>query len=381
MLAATPPQIRGLVERRIAILGRAVQHSDMNQLRILTASEQVAEHLRDELRRGTWTGVMPGEDRLMAQLGVGRNTIQAALRLLEEEGILAGKGAGHQRSIMPQEQTKAVLRVRILLYEESERSMPDKVELLVRLQEAGHAADFAPKTLQDLGMKVERVARFVEKNPADAWVVCSASREVLTWFSIFPVPAIAMYGRFTGVPIACVSPRKIPAMQAAVRKLVAWGHGRIVMIAREERRKPEPALFEGAFLKELAALGVPTGDYNLPNWEETPDGLNACLDTLFRHTPPTAIILTETAFFMSLQQYLSRRGIQMPDHLSLICLDPDPAFTWCKPTIAHIDCNYRPLVKRILSWADHVALGREDREQSLFPSKFVDGGTLGPVVI
>ena len=51
----------------------------MSQLRILTASEQVAQHLRDELRRGTWTGVMPGEDRLMARLGVGRNTIQAAL--------------------------------------------------------------------------------------------------------------------------------------------------------------------------------------------------------------------------------------------------------------------------------------------------------------
>jgi len=360
--------------------GRATQHSGMSQLRILTASEQVAEHLRDELRRGTWTGVMPGEDRLMARLGVGRNTIQAALRLLEEEGILASKGAGHQRRIMPQKRTKSVLRVRILLYEECERSMPDKVELLARLQEAGHAADYAPKTLQDLGMKLERVARFVEKNPADAWVVCSASREVLTWFSTSAVPAIAMYGRFTGVPIACVSHRKIPAMQATVRKLVAWGHRRIVMLAREERRKPEPALFEAAFLNELMSLGIPTGDYNLPIWEESPDGLNACLDTLFRHTPPTAIILTETAFFMSLQQYLSRRGIQIPDHLSVICLDPDPAFAWCKPTIAHIHGDYRPLVKRILRWIDHVALGLEDREQSLFLSKFVDGGTIGPVV-
>lgn len=228
-------------------------------------------------------------------------------------------------------------------------------------------------------MRAERVARFVAKHPADAWVVCLGSQEILKWFSTCPVPAIAMYGRFTGLPIAAVSPRKIPAMVAALRKLVALGHRRIVMIAREERRKPEPALFERAYLDELAALGVPTGPYNLPDWKETPDGLRACFETLFRHTPPTALILGETTFLMAVQQYLSRHGIVIPDDLSVISSDPDPGFAWCKPGMTHFRWDYRPLVKRVLRWADHVANSREDREQSLFLAAFIEGGTIGPV--
>ncbi len=348
---------------------------------LLTHAEQLAAHLRSEMSRGRWCHVLPGIQRLSIELGVNHNTVEAALRLLEEEGMVTSQGHGLPRRVCASALTgeKRSLRVKILLYEAVDRFLPDRVELLARLQEAGHAADFAPKSLQDLGMRVERVARFVEKHPADAWVVCSASQEILRWFSTGPVPAIAMYGRFTGLPIAAASPRKIPAMVTSVRKLEALGHRRIVMLSREERRKPEPALFERAYLDELAELGVPTGPYNLPDWKETPDGLRACLETLFRHTPPTALILGETTFFMALQQYLSRRGILVPDHLSVICLDPDPAFAWCNPAIAHIDWDFRPLVQRILSWADHIAHGREDRKQTLLLAKLIEGGTIGPV--
>ena len=348
---------------------------------LLSHAEQVAAYLRGEVARGRWGETLPGIQRMGKDLGVNHNTVESALRLLEKEGLLVSQGHGRPRRVASgaAETEKRSLRVKILLYEAGDRSLPDHVELLVRLQEAGHAADYASKSLGELGMQVERVARFVEGNPADAWVVCAGSREVLTWFSTCGVPAIAMFGRFNGVPMASVAPRKIPAMLTAVRKLVAWGHRRIVLFAREERRKPQPALFEQTFLHELAALGLPTGPFNLPDWKETPDGFHACLDALFLHTPPTAILLTEGLFFIPLQQYLLRRGIRVPEHLSVICPDPDPAFAWCNPVVSHIHWDYRPLVHRILRWAEHIAQGREDREQSFFLADFVEGGTIGPV--
>ena len=64
----------------------------MGSFHILTATEQVAGYLREELRRGTWHERMPGEDRLVAQLGVGRDTVKMALRSLEKEGLLVGQG-------------------------------------------------------------------------------------------------------------------------------------------------------------------------------------------------------------------------------------------------------------------------------------------------
>lgn len=316
----------------------------------------------------------------MARLGVGRNTIKAALRQLEEEGLLEGRGAGCQRRIVPpKKQRRTSLRIRILLYEGVDRSLTDNAELLARLQEAGFAASFADKSLHDLGMDPARVARFVEKHPADAWVVSAGSHEVLEWFSQQPFPAMAMFGRFSKLPIAAASPRKIPAMLTGVGKLVALGHRRIVMLAREERRKPNPGLSEQTFLDELAARGLPTGAYNLPDWDETPAGFHACLDALFRHTPPTALIIGDAPLFLPVQQFLARRSIRVPEQVSLFCLDPDPAYAWCNPVVSHIQWDYRPVVRRVLRWAENVAQGQDDRRQALFEAEFIEGGTIGPV--
>lgn len=49
----------------------------------------------------------------------------------------------------------------------------------------------------------------------------------------------------------------------------------------------------GTFLDKLEALGIPTGPYNLPDWDDTPEGLNQRLDSLFPHSPPTALIVAE----------------------------------------------------------------------------------------
>jgi len=351
----------------------------MSQFRVLSASEQVAKHLREELARGTWTGVMPGEDRLMARLGIGRNTIKAALRQLEVEGLLVGRGVGHRRQIVPpKDGRRSALRIRILLYEGIDRGSPGYVELLAKLQEEGFAASFANKSLRDLGMKSERVARFVAGHPADAWVISAGSREVLEWFSRQAIPAIAMFGRFTGLPIAAAAPRKIPAMLTAVRKMLALGHRRIVMLTREDRRKPVPGPIEQTFLDELAAQGIPTGPFNLPDWDDSRAGLQACLSSLFQYTPPTAMIIDDPLLFTPVQQFFARRQIMVPGQVSIFCLDPDHAFAWCDPEVSHLEWDYRKVVRRVLKWAENVAHGREDRQQMLFEAKLVEGGTIGP---
>lgn len=347
---------------------------------LATKTDQVVEQLRDGMLGGLWREFLPGRDRLATELGCSHGTVEAALRQLVREGMLVSEGAGKRRRIvLPRGKArKRAVRVRILLYERMDRSMSIDAELLARLQEQGYAADFALKSLMDLGMRVDRVANFVKKTPADAWVVAAGSREVLEWFANGPVPALAMFGRFTGLPIATSSPRIAPAMVKAVRRLVELGHRRIVMLSNEERHKPYPAIFEQKFLDELEALGLPTGPYNLPDWPNHANGLRACLDSLFKFTPPTALIFGETRFFVAAQQYLARRGIQAPEHVSLICSDPDAAFEWCEPAVSHFRWDRKPVIKRVLEWVDNVAKGKDDRRQLLFDGEFVEGGMIGP---
>ena len=75
------------------------QFYPMTTIRILAASEQVAEHLRNELAKGTWSGLMPGSNRLARELGVGGNTLEAALKQLEKEGTLISQGPNRRRKI------------------------------------------------------------------------------------------------------------------------------------------------------------------------------------------------------------------------------------------------------------------------------------------
>lgn len=352
-------------------------------LKLLSHAEQVAEHLRSQLIGRRWRNALPGVYSLAKDLGVNHNTIHAALQLLEQEGLLAGQGRGRPRRITLPQALNATrpLRVKILCYEQLDRGQPFDVELLARLQQAGFAADFAPKSLRDLGMNVKSVARFVKSHPADAWVICAGSREILEWFAHGPVPALALFGRFTGLPIAASSPRKAPAVVAAVRKLVALGHRRIVMLTRRERRHPRPALVEQIFLDELELQGLRTGKYNLPDWEEHPKGLQAGLDALFRYTPPTAMIVPEPEIFLAVERYLGRRGISIPEQVSLLCDEFDPAFQWFDPPVSHIHWTRRPVINRVVRWASNIAEGKKDLRQTLFKARLVEGGTIGPACL
>lgn len=351
-------------------------------IQLLTHAEQVAAHLRSELLRGRWGEELPGVVRLGVELGVNHTTIGAALRLLEKEKFLVYRGAGRRRRIVvPDDIAPPSLRVAFMLYEQDDQRVDYVIDLQHRLIEAGHVVGFASKSLSDLRMNVRLIASLVRKMEVDAWVVMAGSREVLGWFADQPTPAFALAGRRRGVRIAGIGPDKAPALQAALRRLAGLGHRRIAMLARGERRRPSPGLLERTFLAELKSRGIPTGPYNLPDWEDSPEGLEHCITSLFRHTPPTALVIDQVAVFLSVERHLAQLGFLPPQHVSLICLDPSPDFKWFRPGVAHVNWDSRPLVNRMVRWADNVARGKDDRRQGFTKAEFVESGTIGPAPV
>ena len=91
-----------------------------------------------------------------------------------------------------------------------------------------------------------------------------------------------------------------------------------------------------------------------------------------------ALLVDEAPFFVDTQQFLTRRGVRVPEDVSLVCTDADPAFEWCWPTVAHIRWDNRPVVRRILNWASNVSRGKKDKRQTVTAAEFVSGGTIGP---
>jgi DNA-binding LacI/PurR family transcriptional regulator len=323
---------------------------------------------------------MPGVTALAEKLGLSPKTAAAALRQLEKERLVSHEGAGRRRRILLPESGRILpaMRVSILLGESEDAGLGYMVEILHQLSAAGFLAGFAPKTLSGLGMNPKRMTEFVEKNESDAWVLLGASQEVLKWFSARHIPTFAIFGSFRDLPVAGSGPDKIPALKDIIENLTRLGHSRIVLINRSPRRIPMPGAFELAFLNELGKRGIATSAYNMPDWQETADGLVRCLESLFKITPPTAFILDEATFFTAVMRFLFIRNLRVPEDVSIICNDDDPSFSWVHPPISRVSWDARLLVRDVMRWADHLNRGVRDVSQSLFQANFVPGATLGP---
>ena len=325
---------------------------------------------------------MPGRHELAAELGINHKTVETALQQLEKQGILTKQGTGRGRGIVLPDGKKGLpsLRIAILIGRPLDRAQDFMINVKHRLTEDGHMAFHPRPCLHDLGMDVRRVAKLVRDTAADAWVVVGASREVLEWFAMQPVPACAMFGQRDGVPLAGGGPDKSPAYAEATRQLLELGHRRIVLLTHRLRRLPQPGTSERAFLAELASAGIEPADYyHLPDWEETVDGFHARLESLFQVTPPSAMIVDSAPLFSGVAQFLSRQGLRVPEDVSLVCTDESPGFRWHRPSVAHIRWDRGPVVRRVVNWAANISRGKTDIRQVPTPAEFVPGGSIGPV--
>ena len=351
----------------------------MSSSRFSSVTEQVATHLGGELQRGRWREVMPGRNILVQELGVSGRTVELALQKLEKQGMLAPQGPGRPRKIvLMEEPVLPALRVGILEHSPADLDGALTLNIKHSLREAGHNPSFTPKTLTELDMRVPRIAKMVEDGEADAWLIGSGSREVLKWFSDQEAPTFAIFGRMAGLPIASVKPNMAPAIEAATRRLIELEHRRIVLVIPTPTLTPTLGRIEHRFFKTLEEAGIEASRFNLPNWEYSPTGFRKCLDSLFAHTPPTALIIDTTETFHAAKDYLARQGVLAPGDISLVCCDWDPQFSWHKPGISHVRWDHRPIVRRIVDWTNNVALRKEDRRQTLTKAEFVEGGTIGP---
>jgi DNA-binding LacI/PurR family transcriptional regulator len=352
----------------------------MKPVRLLSAAEQVAAHLRSEILRGVIFGEMKGIYHLAAGLVTNHKTVNTALLQLEKEGLLVSQGSGRPRKIVLPETgaERRSLRVAILKYDAVESMDRYSPELLHSLLHAGHAAFFSGKSLIEMGMNLDRVIEHVKRTDADVWVVTAGSGEVLEWFAKGEKPAFALFGRRQNLPIAGAGPKKAPVYGLITRRLIELGHRRIVLLTRSERRFPEPGASEREFLKGLAAHGIPVGPYHLPDWDGSVEGFHSKLRALFQSTPPTALIVDEAAFFLAAMQFLRGIGLRVPRDVSLICTNGDTTFSWFQPTVSHIDWDTRPVVRRVVRWAANIARGKDDRRQNNTKAVFIEGGTIGP---
>jgi DNA-binding LacI/PurR family transcriptional regulator len=117
----------------------------------------------------------------------------------------------------------------------------------------------------------------------------------------------------------------------------------------------------------------------MPGWEGGLDGLYAFLDSSFQHTTPTALIVSSSPIYFATLHFLLNKDIQVPRDLSLICVDDDPHFSQCRPSVSYMRWSSRSVANRIVSWVSNISQGKEDTRQTTIKTEFIEGVTVGHV--
>ena len=236
-------------------------------------------------------------------------------------------------------------------------------------------AEFLSCPLKSVELPAKRLAQRVESYSADAWIIHLGNTQLLQWFSDQSIPFLA-WGAvgFTGVANILATSLS-STLRKVVGHLAASGHQRIVWLCPEHYRPP----LAPAYVDILKRVGIHSSPFHLPEWEESPAGLNHVLTSLFQITPPTALILNRPSHMIGTLAFLAKHRIRVPEDVSLFSLWDDPIFSWHHPglRIAHVRLQDEFYVKSLLSWTRNLMRGIDRKERHIVPVNMVPGNSLG----
>jgi DNA-binding LacI/PurR family transcriptional regulator len=362
-----------------------------NRLNRSTLTEQVAGLIRTGLRNGRWLTRMPGQGALSKEFGVSGKTVYSALNLLMDEGLLVSDGNGRGALItgkgargVPGKAPKRMLRVGVLnmlpIKDIPPGDYSDLIRLMQDLEHDGHSATLIGFPAGKDPRKTGYLAKLVRETQADVWLVHMGTHEVLEWFCKSGVTALAMGGHHADLPIPKIGVNLAGGVAHAVRRLTAMGHRRIVFIAPAIWRRPEPGRSVKAFVRAMEEVGIRTSEFNLPEWEESREGLALLLDSLFRVTPPTALIAIAPHASAGMLGWLLAHGLRVPQDVSVVARSMVPGVEWCVPgvDVATMESDDSAFWRRVRKWVADVAEDRIHREEIAFDIKLVEGNSMGP---
>lgn len=362
-----------------------------NRLSRSTLTEQVAGLIRDGLRAGRWSARMPGQGILSKEFGVSGKTVYGALRLLMEEGLLVSDGNGRGALVtakgsrgVPGKATRRMLRVVVFSMPPIKDLPPgdysDLVRLVQDLEHDGHAATLVGFPTGKDPRKTGYLARLVQETEADVWLVHMGTHEALEWFYKSGVTVLAMGGHHADLPMPKIGANLAGCVAHTVRRLTAMGHRRIVFIVPAIWRRPEPGRSVKAFVRAMEEAGIRTTEFNLPEWEESREGLARLFDSLFRVTPPTAVIGGAPHTLAGALGWMLAHGLHVPRDVSVVFAKMEHGLEWCVPglDVAVMESDDVAVWRRVRKWVSDVAEGRIHREEMSFDLKLIEGNSMGP---
>lgn len=341
-------------------------------------------YLRRSAEEGRWPEGKPPPVRVLAKsLEVAPNTVMAALRKLDAEGFFTGQGRARRiASTASGGGRRKTLRIGVFFRIPLEKESPTNRHFFERFVAGADHLDvtvvYAKKSSETCGGSPEKIRGALKAEGVDGWMAFCLVEADIRLLVETGLPVFCFAGDLKRFSLPGTGLTTARALVEATRHLLAIGHRRIVFVAPPHWISPQPLGNARNFLAELAAAGVKTGPFNLPAWDETPQGTLRLFEELFRFTPPTAMIFVDYPPLIALQGFLASRGISIPRDVSVVSLDTDPTLPWFCPAPAHCRYEAEALDKVALRWVKSLLRGEAAPASKLIEAEFVNAGSIAP---
>jgi DNA-binding LacI/PurR family transcriptional regulator len=346
---------------------------------------QCAAIIRAGCNAGRWTGHLPSERKLSAELEVGRITLRTALAQLKREGLIEiahGKPTRilANRPKLPRAAPITIgfvtphplsrLRPFVTLWIDYLRSQLQATGAVLKIHEGRNYYQQTPTlALQEL----------VSDNPHSAWLLYLTNHRMQEWAARSGIRAVVIGYTYPELDLPFVVPDLHAVCRHAASQMLALGHRRILFI-KPRTFGPGDWHSEQGF-REAFTTGVGReGSPMIVSPPEDATNLSTIVSRLLNgRAPPTAILVARTAWFLNVYSYLLSQGVQIPKQLSLVARDDESFLEYLHPAATRYSFSARIFARRITNAVLTLARGEilSRRGFPIVPS-LVPGATLGP---
>lgn len=300
--------------------------------RRLSLSVQVANSVRKAILDGAWKDYLPSERHLSELFKASRPVVHTALHLLAKENLVDIQKCRRTR-LLARGNRLASPRSRLVTFVTGEPTsqIPSAAfqginEIRAHLAEEGYSTETLVCQYSSAKSQRRKVEAFIRQNRVACCILRSVSRELQEWFSRHSLPALVLG--------SCHPTAKLPSLDVDYRAVcshaagifLSKGHRRLALVVPNSGLAGDLMSEEG-FREAVASRPDRGAHATVMRHNGSADHLLAKLDELF-HGPnhPSALLVARPQHTFAVIMYLLRRGLTVPDTVSVIGRDYDPLF-------------------------------------------------------
>jgi DNA-binding LacI/PurR family transcriptional regulator len=341
---------------------------------------QLTDLLRDRIKSGQWAVKLPPEREIAKTFLVSRTTLRRALGVLEKENLIStppSRGSTRQVNSMPATPNVQQIR-RTCILTPSLHGSPLLIEQLGimrgMLDHAGITVD-----VEEGALLLERqnpassLLRIVARHPHAMWVLHKMPESVQRWFGSSGLPTLVFGSVFPGIPLPGVDVDFRAAARHATGLCLARGCRKIFLLVHRTTLAGDSRTVD-AVSGELSRSGAPPP--RIMRHDANRMRLMDALDREILGDPGAcdALIIANHHHLLTALPHLLRRGIRIPEDLSLIHLSNDPSTERLSP----LPFRYDPgpvLIRRLVAAIQTMAEGAVPKSSLIIP-KLLDGESM-----